>query len=168
MTRVAASTVQDPRNVQPRAPNEQDIENSGQVPNEDQHPDMPPCRKLWETFDNDCFYYNGMGFMIVYVGGQIAWSFYIMIHKCFQEVGPKVIEYLTVPAFVGMAALILPVGVCVVKGLLGPVPDPEERPFTKGNQGRLVFAFRILLLAIGWTILNVAYMAQPDCCNHQC
>lgn len=152
-------------NDQPRAPDEQDIENPGQAPNiEDQHPDAPPCRWLWETFDNDYFYYSGMGLMILYIGSLIIWSFYIMVDKCFQKDGPEVIKYLTVPAFVGMAALIIPVGGCVVKGLLGPVPDPEERPFTRSNHGRFIFALRVLLLAIGWTILNVVYTAQPHRC----
>ena len=137
-------------------------------PSEDEgprHARPSHCLWCWRAMDDHRLFASILMVLAVWIGGLGYWSFYIMDIKCFRDVGPTAIEWITLPAFLAIAALILNSANCALSCLLGSVPTNPEPPYSQDQRDRQVWIYDALLICIVWTIICIFYFNLPDQCH---
>ena len=105
-----------------------------------------------------------LGALVMWVVGLGYWSFHIMDTKCFREVGPVAIEWLSLPVFIGFAGFIVAAAPCSLDGVLGHVGENAKAPFSQEQRVRQIILFDATLISVVWTVLCFVYANLGSLC----
>ena len=126
--------------------------------------------------DNNGLVFTIFSVLILSIGGLAQWSFLIMVRKCFWEVGPRAIDFMSLPVFLAIVGLIIAVANPMLNACLGSVPVPAansrnpDQPscssdYSQDQRDKQLVIFILATVSIIWTafcILDASDVVQSE------